>query len=462
MWCFGNPNFSYMNSYYSWIVGILFPTICFAQSSINGNWKGELAVAPGNSIALGFDFKSIDRGIATMDSPQQGAFGLPCEVLFHSSDSVAIAMDNIGMKYEARLDGDKLVGKFSQRGFTVGLDLERGSIELHRPQTPVPPFDYHTEDISFRSEDAGGNICGTLTLPKLFSDSTPLVVMVSGSGLQNRDEEIFGHKPFAVIADYLARNGIGSLRYDDRGCAMSAGNGTTATTENFARDAAAAIGYLRSRFAGNKIGLLGHSEGGQIAFMLAGNKALGVSPSFIATIGAPAMRGDSLLAEQSCIYLKSAGVDSTVCADYRKAVLKLYDMIRKDGAEYADKHINSICPGWEYVMQYAPLKSNLKAICKQINPWILYTITYSPQSDIANTTCPTLSLYGAKDSQVPPINASRMKELNPNVEVMVLDGHNHLMQHCSSGAVAEYGLIQETISEEALTRLAEFINTAGR
>lgn len=451
-----------MKYYYSWIVGILFPTICFAQSSINDNWKGKLTIAPGSSIMLGFDFNDLQSNAATVDSPQQGAFGLPCTVLHQSADSVAIAMDKIGMRYEAKLSGDKLIGTFCQRGFTTSLDLERGKINLNRPQTPVAPFPYSTEDVSFMSEDAGAQLCGTLTLPEMFSKNTPIVVMVSGSGLQNRDEEIFYHKPFAVIADYLARNGIASLRYDDRGYAKSGGDGKMATTENFAMDAAAAMSYLGKRFAKNKIGVLGHSEGGQIAFMLAGDSKYGASPSFIAAIGTPAMRGDSLLAEQSCIYLKSAGVDSTVCVDYRKAVLKLYDVIRKEGVDAAEKKINTICPGWEYVVQYAPMKANIKAICNQINPWILHTIAYSPHSDITNTRCPALSLYGAKDSQVPPSNAAMMRKLNPSVQIKVLDGHNHLMQHCTTGAVTEYGMIEETVSEEALILLADFINTAGK
>lgn len=290
-----------------------------------------------------------------------------------------------------------------------------------------------------------------------------MVVMVSGSGLQNRDEEIFYHKPFAVLADFLCRNGIASLRYDDRGYAKSTGNGESATTEDFAADAASALLFLNKRYQQNKIGVLGHSEGGQIAFMLAGDSQYGVNPSFVVTIGAPAVRGDSLLAEQSYIYLKQSGMDSTVCHDYRRTVLKLYDYIRSDGVEMAKHKLNGMCAGWEFVPQYAPLKANLFAVCEQINPWILHAISYSPSKDIHQTLCPALALYSGLDTQVPPdINAPCIKALNKQVHVVTLDGHNHLMQRCVTGSVKEYGLIEETISEVALGEILKFINTVSR
>lgn len=441
---------------YSLLVGILFPTICFAQSSVDGSWKGNLNVAPGSSITLGLNISSDSSKSVTMDSPDQGAFDLPCSVIYQSPDSINIAIKSIGMTYSAKLISDKLVGSLSQQGYTFPLDFERGKITINRPQDPKPPFDYTVDSVTFRNPKANVTLAGSLTLPRSFSKSTPIVVMVSGSGLQNRDEEIFYHKPFAVLADYLARNGIASLRYDDRGYGESSGDGSVATTADFASDASAAIDFVRSKFKNNRIGILGHSEGGQVAFMLAGASD---SPlDFIVTLGAPAMRGDSLLAEQSVTYLRTAGIDSVAASDYRNAVLKLYDIMKSRGVAEARNSIPSICAGWDFLPQYKTMKANLIAITEHMTPWFMYLIAYSPQEDIKNIKCPALVLYGGKDTQVSSaLNAPLVEKYNANAEVRVFDGLNHLMQHCFTGAVMEYGKIEETMSPDVMKEITRFL-----
>lgn len=447
---------------YSLLVGILLPTICFAQSSVQGSWKGTLSVGPATSITLGLNIGSESAKSVTMDSPDQGAFGLPCTVTYQSADSISVAIQSMAMTYNAKLTSDnKLVGTFTQQGYSFPLDFERGKITVNRPQDPKPPFEYDIDSVTFQNPEADVTLAGTLTLPRNFSKSTPLVVMVSGSGLQNRDEEIFYHKPFAVLADYLARHGVASLRYDDRGYGESTGNGSVATTADFASDASAAVNFLKGKFKHNKIGLLGHSEGGQIAFMLASKSK---SPlDFIVTLGAPAMRGDSLLAEQSVVYLRSAGMDSVAAADYRKAVLKLYDIMKTQGIEAAKKSIPSICPGWDFLPQYKAMKTNLEAITENMNPWILYSIAYSPQNDIQNIHCPALVLYGTRDTQVPPdFNAPLVEKYNPRAQVKLFENLNHLMQHCATGAVMEYGKIEETISPEVMEEITRFVLHTSR
>lgn len=443
---------------YSLFVGILFPTICFAQSSLEGSWKGNLSVMPGNSIALGLNIGSEQNKFVTMDSPDQGAFGLPCSILFQSADSISIAVQSIGMTYSAKLVSDKLIGKLTQQGYTFPLDFSRGRIIVNRPQNPKPPFKYKVENVTFSNPKANNTLGGTLTLPDNFSKSTPIVIMVSGSGLQNRDEEIFYHKPFAVLADYLANNGIASLRYDDRGIGESSGNGAIATTADFASDASSALNFVRNQYSKNKIGILGHSEGGQIAFILA--SAPESNPDFIVTLGAPAVRGDSLLAEQSVVYLKSVGIDSIAASDYQTAVLKLYELIKLKGAEEAKKNISSICPGWDFLPQYKAMKANLVAITENVSPWLCYSISYSPRKDIEGIKCPALVLYGSKDTQVPShLNAPLVEKYSPKSNVIVFDGLNHLMQHCVTGSVMEYGKIEETMSSDVMKTIAEFINS---
>ncbi|MDE7024901.1 MAG: alpha/beta hydrolase, partial [Paramuribaculum sp.] len=236
--------------------------------------------------------------------------------------------------------------------------------------------------------------------------------------------------------------------------------GLSATTADFASDAATVLHQLKKQYKNNRIGILGHSEGGQIAFMLAGSNKHKAKPDYIVTLGAPALPGDSILAEQSVIYLRSAGIDSIACEDYRKAVLKLYAVMKTKGIEAAQKTIPSICPGWDFLPQYAAMKANINAITENTTPWLLYSISYSPASDIRAAKCPMLVLYGNKDTQVPSnLNAQIVTNLNPQAQVESFNGLNHLMQHCITGNVNEYGKIQETIAPEVMDRIANFIHS---
>ena len=384
----------------------------YAQG-LNGTWKGELSAG---LFRLPVVINITADGCCTLDSPQQNAKDIPTEVLCLTADSLHISVPSIGASYSARLQNDTLRGTFVQRGSSIPLSMTRGVYEAVRPQTPKPPFPYTTEEVTFTNNKAEATLAGTLCWPA-HADRPPVVLMVTGSGQQNRDEEIMLHKPFAVLSDYLARHGIASLRYDDRGFGHSVGgDAKNATTLDLADDAAAGIEWLRSSKRFSQVGILGHSEGGSIAFMLGSRQAV----DFIVSLAAPGVQGDSLLLAQN------------------KALLgPLAEMMTIESVR-----VNSLLSG---------------------SAWLRFFIDYNPQPDIAGTTCPVFALNGSRDRQVVasqnltainsilPKNSRNLSKEYPEL--------NHLFQHCTTGHPDEYGSIEETIAEEVLDDIANWIKT---
>lgn len=388
---------------------------------IDGSWVGKLNVGS-MSLNVVFNFtKGADGKLAcTMDSPDQGAKNIPAEVVSGDLAKLKVAVTMIGATYEGALVDDEIKGTFAQNGFSFPLNLKRGKVEMKRPQEPKAPFPYTTEEVSFSNDKANAVLAGTLTYPVGYDSksSVPVVIMVSGSGLQDRDESLFGHKPFLVIADHLARHGIASLRYDDRGFAKSTGDVSQATTADFMQDAAAGVAWLRSQ--GKKfsnVGVIGHSEGSTIAFMLAAKGKV----DFIISFAGPGAKGDTILAGQMNAQLEQSGSSKRVTAsDVRKQ------------------------------------------IAATGRAWEKYFIDYDPQTDISAVHCPVMAVNGSKDFQVTPeLNFSAIERLLPNNPKNLLkryDGLNHLLQHCTTGYPNEYGQIKETISPEVLSDMAEWIN----
>ena len=432
------------------------------DKNISGAWRGSLRINPQVELKIVFNFKVGEGGkpSVTLDSPDQGAYGIAGEVNFISSDSVNVAVRRIGLMFAGRKHDGKLIGKCSQGAMSTNLELSPGTVELKRPQTPKPPYPYTTKEISFKNLSDDVALAGTLTLPEGYTNVTPAIIMVTGSGLQNRDEEIFGHKPFAVIADYLARNGIASLRYDDRGYGDSSGDGKNATTEDFANDAKAALEYMRIEEKFNNIGVLGHSEGATVAFMLGAKNGseLFSNPSFIIAIGAQAVRGDTVLVDQSATILRQGNMPTDLVTDYVEALHKIYELRIMKGNSIASDYIEAICSKWGNTPVHASLKANLEKIASDSNPWLNFYIGFSPAESIANTNCPIFVLYGEKDIQVrPELNMPQMQRLAPKATVKLYPGLNHLFQHAQSGAVMEYGTIEETIAPEVLKDIADYI-----
>ncbi len=376
---------------------------------LNGPWNGAIKV---NGSELGLVFRIAD-GACTLDVPAQGAKDIPAEYKIENG-SLKITVASIGASYEGVHFRGDLMGTFKQSGMSFPLTLKRGLPAANRPQTPVGPFPYNTEEVTFANGDAG--LSGTLTTPESASLDTPVLLMVSGSGQQNRDEELMEHKPFAVIADAFAREGIATLRYDDRGFGASSGDLMEATTETFAADALEGMKFLRGLGYKN-VGVLGHSEGGTIAFMLAAAEG---GPDFIISMAGMAEDGEGTLLAQTIKIAVAQGVTEAQAK----------------------------------VLAEQSVAANKAAA----NVWMRYFLELDPAPYISKVTCPALALNGEMDLQViAERNIPIIKELLPAATIKTYPGLNHLFQHCKTGSPTEYYEIEETISPEVLGDMVSWI-----
>lgn len=386
--------------------------VCIGLSAnaqeIRRSWSGELE-AMGQKLPI---VMNLINGKCTLDSPAQGATGIPATIDLLTKDSIKIKIESIGASYAARYVDGHLEGTFTQAGIKFPLNMKETSpTGPNRPQTPKGPFPYTTEEVTFQNAKAGATLAGTLTVPK--GGAKRVMIMVTGSGPENRDEEVAYHKPFAVIADRLARAGIATLRYDDRGVGNSVGGETKHTTSlDVAEDAIAGIEWLRAQKRFKKVGLLGHSEGGLIAFMLAAQKKV----DFVVSLAGPAVRGDSIMLYQA----HTSGNPFT-------------------------KNINA-----------EQLRSMMKT-----NTWVTYFMDYDPTENITNTKCPVLALNGSKDCQVPAaMNIPVLRRLlakNKKAVVKEYEGLNHMFQHCQTGRPDEYYTLEETMAEEVLNDIVTWL-----
>ncbi|MCH5234616.1 MAG: alpha/beta fold hydrolase [Muribaculaceae bacterium] len=426
-------------------------------SNLEGSWEGKLIIKPEMRLRLVINIAGSEgeETIITMDSPDQGAYGIPMNIEYVSSDSLNVTVPQLMLKYKGKLEGDSIKGDFSQGGLNLPLILRPKVTTLTRPQTPKAPFPYVTEEVVFQSSLDNADLYGTLCLPSNNINDTPVVLLVTGSGTQNRDEEIFEHKPFAVIADYLARNGIASLRYDDRGFDKSTGLSPNPTTYENSMDAVGGVNFLKEK-GFSKVGIIGHSEGGLIADKVA---SIGSPVDFIVEIGGPVVPGDSILLFQNEFLLKDGGLPDNYISLYIEAMKGMFesqkdiDPVAFDETKYAifsqENLSNPVL---------APLAKNLRDNFSDLAPWLKYFINYNPIEDIKNISIPILMLYGEKDIQVPPaLNVPLLLENFPDMNVKVYPDLNHLMQHSTSGKLTEYAEIEETISTEVLEDIKQFI-----
>ena len=422
------------------LIGMLLAAV-FSASAQTGTWSGKLDVQ-GTKISLVFH---LDGDNPTMDSPDQGVKGIPIEVARTATGSIIIKAPSIGATYEGLWLVKQIVGTFKQMGASQPLTLSPGEEKLNRPQTPKGPFPYAQEEVSFRNGDAV--LRGTLVLPEGCTRKTPVFIMITGSGLQNRDEVFYEHKPFAVIADALARAGIATLRYDDRGFGESTGDIINCTTEDLKNDALAGIGLLRERF--DKVGVIGHSEGGTIALMLAAEK----KADFIVSLAGMVVSGKETLLWQNRIALAAAGVPDETVNTYCKALQEIYE------ARLAGAPLPS--PGKDNLP--TTLAQNLSAVSMQIQtPYLKYFLALDVRPLLGDVTCPVLALNGTKDTQVEPeSNLGALRNgLSDNTKnsVEAIEGVNHLFQHCQTGSPNEYRDIEETFAPEVLEKLIQWIS----
>ena len=456
-----------------------------------GAWSGKVSIGPA-SLNIVFNFgKDRDGNLTcTMESPDQGSGLIPATVDLLTGDSLSISIPGIGASYSGHFirtgnDGEivSAEGTLRQSGLAMPLVLKYGKPIIFRPQTPVAPFPYRTEEVSFSSGDAV--LSGTLTYPAGYSGEksmeVPVVLMVTGSGQQNRDEEIFSHKPFLVLADYLARNGIASLRYDDRGTGKSTGDPASVTMQSNFEDAMAGVAFLDSLGCFSMTGILGHSEGGSIALMAgAGDKV-----DFVISLAGAAVSGKEILLSQNRTALRQAGTPEKVTEDYCAMLGEVLDNRillhmaggrdgdagdgATDAAETEASPITQQKAG--YIVDSLARSSraslpqgaldNLAAVLAQNSPWIDSFISFCPEKLLPKVHCPVFAANGSLDTQV---DATRNLDAlrsglpeNPSSVIKEYPGLNHLFQHCKTGNPSEYGEIIETISKEVLRDIAGFL-----
>lgn len=421
---------------------LLLFSVVTAASAQRGTWSGNLEAA-GTKLPLVFH---LNDEKPLMDSPNQGARGIPVQIERTAMGRLIVSIPSLAARYEGMWVGDKIIGTFSQMGMSIPLTLTEGEQKPKRPQTPQPPFPYTEEEVSFANGDI--SLQGTLVLPQSYSRKTPVLLMVTGSGVQNRDEELFDHKPFAVIADALARAGIASLRYDDRGYGRSDIDLNACTTEDFKNDALAGLRYLRTRF--DKLGVLGHSEGGSIAFMIAAQG----EADFVVSLAGMVVSGAETLVWQNGKALVSAGIPEEAAEKYCALIADAFDALVNGGE----------MPRADALAIPEVLKQNYSAVLDQIQtPYMKYMIALDLRSILDRVDCPVLALNGTKDMQVyHQSNLDALRSgLAPNAKTVIepVEGVNHLFQTCGTGAVSEYAQIEQTMEPAVLEKITSWINS---
>jgi len=459
------------------LVSFMLTNSLSAQNKTNknilpGSWLGKISTN-GVDLRLIFNLKLNDKDslIATADSPDQGAKNIPLGRVILNDKKLTIQAPTLMGEYNGTITGDSTIdGTWTQRGstFTVNLNKLKTAFSVNRPQEPKPPFPYTSEDVTFTNDKFNIKLAGTLTIP---AGKGPFktVIMITGSGAQNRNEELMGHKPFLVIADYLSRNGIAVLRYDDRGVGGSQGKYSEATSADLATDAEAAFHFLinNPKINQKEIGFIGHSEGGLIApIVAASNHSVG----FIVSLAGPGVTGQQIIVRQSEDISRLSGVKEEAIKETTETNKKLYSVLRKEkDNKLAETKILTI-----YKKILEKKKTSNEDTEKAVNQlkltfgantytWFRYFIMTDPAIFWKKVKCPVLALDGEKDLQVAADENLRDIEKvlrssgNSSIKIVKLPGLNHLFQHCKTGLPAEYNTIEETFSPEALKIIADWI-----
>ncbi|OOG77599.1 S9 family peptidase [Flavobacterium sp. A45] len=446
------------------LMTILLSFTMFGQE-ITGQWNGFLKV-PGGQLALVFNISKSENGYsATMDSPDQGAKGIPVTTTKFENATLKLEIPSARIVFEGELNQyNVIVGTFTQSGQSFPLNLSKEKLEkeiLKRPQEPQKPYSYYTEDVTFENKTDKNVLAGTLSLPSK-EGKFPVVILISGSGPQNRDEEILGHKPFLVLADYLTKKGIAVLRFDDRGTAKSTGEYKMATTLDFANDVRAGVAYLQTRkeIDKNKIGLIGHSEGGIIAPIVAQNSK---DVKFIILLAGPGLRGDQLMLLQKEMIERQKGISENEIKKGQEIFKGAYDIIVASSAN--DENLKSKAFGYlKSKLGDSANDTQISALSSQItSPWLVSFLKLDPTIALEKVKCPVLALNGEKDLQVPAdvnleaIKAALTKGGNKNVTTKKLSNLNHLFQESKTGSPDEYATIEQTFSPVALEEISKWI-----
>ena len=431
-----------------------------AKAQIEGYWEGQIDLGA-QKLEMAFDIKAAENGYsATLDVPAQGAFDIPVDEITFQEGQLQLKMKAMGASYSGILKDSAIEGSFTQHGMTFPLNLakaEKKEQQKARPQDPRPPFDYRVEEVSFTNEKVGNTLTGTLTIPK-GKGPFPAMVLVSGSGQQNRDEELMNHRPFWVIADYCARHGVAVLRYDDRGMGGSTGEVENATSLDFSYDAEAAFDFLHKQkhIDASRVGILGHSEGGIINFMVSARRP---EVAFLVSLAGPSVNGIEVLKEQQKAILRASGMPEEAVQFNSNTNTQMFDIIEaSSNREEADSLLRQLLKGWGYNEELTE-----QTVSQMASPWMYYFLRYDPTEAIVKTNCPALLLNGSKDLQViasqnlPAYEKIIAEHCKTNLTLRELPNLNHLFQHCETGSPNEYFEIEETISPEVLEMIVGFV-----
>ena len=450
---------------------LLFSIAIFGQD-ITGLWNGILKVQ-GMQLRVNFNIDKVDEAYqATMDSPDQNAFGIPVDSTHFQGNIITIKIPKMGIEYKGTLTGDSIVGTFNQMGQSFPMNLSKKKVEkekINRPQEPQQPQGYYQEDIKFENTNENIQLAGELTMPSK-EGIFPAVILISGSGPQDRNEEVFGHKPFLVLANHLTKQGIAVLRFDDRGIGESTGDFKSATSYDFATDVKAAIAYLQTRkeIDHKKIGLIGHSEGGLIAPLVASQSD---DVNFIALLAGPGIPSSQLLLLQSELISRASGLNETQIQNALALNKEIFELALKS------KNIDEFRT--ELASQFKQLTKDHPEIIEQsgmsqedfynsqisqlATPWMYTFLRYDPIPVLKKVKCPVLAINGEKDLQVPAqidiegIEKALKAGGNTNVTTKIFPNLNHMFQECEKGLPAEYSQIEQTFSPDALDFISHWI-----
>jgi len=449
-------------------------TNAIQAKNIEGIWEGKLHV-PGSSLRIVFKVSRTPEGklTASMDSPDQGVTGIRVDEVLLQDNNLSMEITAIAGIYEGIISHDysEIEGDWKQAGASFSLLLQKveKAVEISRPQEPKRPFPYIEEGVKYENIEAGIILAGTLTLPDK-EGFFPAVILISGSGPQDRNETVFGHRPFLVLADYLTSQGIAVLRVDDRGVGESTGDFSQATSKDFASDVQAGIEYLKKREEINpsQIGLIGHSEGGLIAPMVAVQSP---DVAFIVLMAGPGLPGEDILYMQNELISRVAGMSEEKIDRNHYYNEKLYSLIKaEENEEILIKKATSIF--YEYFTELTQEERNQIGdrdeyvdvqLQNMLSPWFKFFLTYDPRPTLSKVSCPVLAIIGSKDLQVPPKkNLKAIEEAliagdNKNHLIKELPDLNHVFQTAETGSPDEYARIEETISLVALELTRDWI-----
>lgn len=446
-----------------------------APQGIVGSWNGTLKVGTVELRLVVRVAKLPDGTYAGMlDAPDSGRKAVPTDKIVFARENVVLEFKQVPVRFEGALskDGSEISGTWTQAGRPFPLSFHRAKQapeRRNRPQEPKRPFPYVEEEVTYENQKARVRLAGTLTRPK-GSPPYPAVLLLSGTGPHDRDESLFGHRPFLVLADYLTRRGVAVLRVDDRGVGQSSGDFAKATLADFADDALAGLAFLKSRpeLDGQHIGLIGHSEGGSVA-ILAASRSNGVA--FLLTMAGPGVAGSELAQSQAAAMLKAAGATDRQIEQNRRlqqAVIEVLNRVKDD--RNAETELRRLLIGHVATLSAAEKRSvgdPTTFVENQVKQWLMpgfrYYVSFDPAQALSNVRCPFLALNGENDLVVSctrnlaAIKSALERGGNTDITVKALPRLNHLFQTCETGTFDECPRIEETISPVALQEMAAWL-----